>query len=132
MPKHDEAWHLEDIKDEMSELKEARGFFNRWSELSDVVYTVSRAHWSGHKSIKWKMGAGKYLWGMLYMFPKYTLRWIFFLLAGKLTKKNTKLREVRNPAKVHKLQDIAVRNKLDVERFERTCKRLLKFWPLLK
>src|SRR3989344_5053399 len=52
MPKHDLAWHTEDIADEFEEFKEARGFIDKWSELSDVAYTYTRAQWSGHKNVE--------------------------------------------------------------------------------
>lgn len=55
MPKHDDAWHRQDVADEMKELAEAKGFFWRWSERSDVVYTVTRARWSGHRGFAWPL-----------------------------------------------------------------------------
>ncbi|MFH1632301.1 MAG: hypothetical protein ABIA47_04805 [bacterium] len=132
MPKQDEAWHRQDVADEMDELKEARGFFARWSELSDVAYTVTRAWWSGHESIKWPWSRRRRWWGSLYMFPKYTLRWLFFWILGKRFDRRLGMTEVRNPAKVHKLHEIAERNGIDPVNFERAAKRLLRFWPLLK
>src|SRR4051812_15539322 len=64
MPKYSRKWHVDDIRDEISEYREldssARTFHSsvsasarpvtlmHVSELSDVLYTVSRAHWTGH------------------------------------------------------------------------------------
>ena len=52
MPKHDLEWHKQDVDDEYTEYKEAVGIIYKWSELSDVVYTYTRASWSGHTDIK--------------------------------------------------------------------------------
>ena len=46
-PKKTREWHEGDIADELQELKEAYSWLNKWSEMSDVVYTVTRARWSG-------------------------------------------------------------------------------------
>lgn len=131
MPKHDEAWHRQDIADELLELKEARNFLERWSELSDIAYTYTRAHWSGYK-IKRPLGLGAFVWGLIYMFPKYTLRWLFYRIVGRRVDPVVKLTEVRNPKKVEKLHEIALRYHLDPIRFETEAKRLLRYWPLLK
>jgi hypothetical protein len=131
MPKQDRAWHVQDMADEMAELKEARTFIERWSETSDVVYTYTRARWSGH-TVELPIGYGAFLWGLLYMFPKYTLRWMFYRIVGRRTDPGAKLTEVRNPRKIEKLRTIAQRYQLDPVRFEEEAKKLLRWWPLLK
>lgn len=130
MPKHDRSWHERDVTDELAEYQEARGWAARWSELSDVCYTVTRARWSGHP-LPFPAGTGRYIWGLLYMFPKYTLRWIFFRLAARRTRPGADLRAVRNPRKVEKLRGLAEQHGLDPERFVASCERLLRWWPLL-
>lgn len=130
MPKYDEAWHRKDIRDEQDELDEAHGFIARWSEYSDVAYTYSRARWSGHR-IPRPLRLAAYAYGLAYMFPKYTLRWLFFRTAGKRTDASVRLRAVRNPRKVKKLRGIAAENGLDEARFEQEAKKLLRYWPLL-
>ncbi len=133
MEKFDEAWHRSDIADEMEELNEAEGFFNRWSELSDVVYTVTRAQfWSKISGIRWPLRKRDYWWGMLYMFPKYTLRWCFFNFCGKLTDRSKKVHAVRNPKKIHKLHLIAEEAGVPKKKFEKICRRWVRVWPLLK
>ncbi len=132
MPKHDALWHKQDMEDEFKELEEAEGFFDTWSELSDVVYTYTRARWSGHKHFYWPLSRMEFIKGIFYMIPKYTLRWLFFRLAGKMTDKKSLLREVRNPRKSHKLKTIAQKHGLNSDEFEKQCKRLLKIWPLIK
>lgn len=131
MPKHDAVWHKRDMEDELKELKEANGFVHVWSELSDVVYTYTRAKWSGYRHFKWPLKWYMYFAGIPYMFVKYTLRWLFFMIAGILTDKKI-IKEVRNPRKLEKLRVIAMKNGLNSDKFEKKCQKLLKIWPLIK
>lgn len=131
MPKKDIEWHKNDIADEVVELSEAKGLINRWSELSDVVYTYTRTKYSGHK-VKRPITLGLYYLGLVYMFPKYTLRWYFYRLIGKKFDKKLKITEVRNPKKQEKLKHIALKYNLDPELFELEVKRKMKYWIFLK
>lgn len=131
MRPHDEAWHQGDIADELRELQEARGLLHRWSELSDVAYTYTRAHWDGFRAIKRPIKFSLFFFGLLYMFPKYTLRWWFYRVAGRRTDPHARIHEVRNPRKEEKLRHIAEKNQIDPERFIHECKNLLRWWPLL-
>jgi len=132
MPKHDFDWHLQDIKDELEELKEAEDLIHKWSEVSDVVYTYTRAKWSGHKELEFPLNKISFYTGLIYMFPKYTLRWKFFRKIGKSFDKNLKITEVRNPRKINKLEDIAGKYNLDKDIFKLRSEKLLKRWILLK
>ena len=132
MPKHDLAWHKQDIVDELKELEEARGFICRWSELSDVVYTYTRAKWSWHEGVTFPFGRLVFYWGSLYMFPKYSLRWKFFNKLGKRFNRNLNITEVRNPKKIEKLKDIALKYNLDTVRFTEEANKLIKGWYFLK
>jgi hypothetical protein len=132
MQKHDLAWHKQDMADEIKEYEEAKGFIARWSELSDIVYTYTRGRWSGHQELVFPLSPWQFAWGSLYMFPKYSLRWLFFVTTGKQAGAEKTIREVRNPAKLFKLDDIAERYGVDKERFREICGKLLRFWPLLK
>lgn len=124
-------WHEQDIFDELQEYKEAKSLRDKWSELSDIVYTVTRARWGGHK-LNFPIGKTKVVIGSVYMFPKITGRWLFFYRAGKKTGSKRKVTEVRNPKKVHKLHHIADKYGLDTSKFEKICEKQLKYWPLLK
>lgn len=132
MPKHDAAWHEQDIADELQELREARGIVNIWSELSDISYTYTRAHWSGVKDIKLPVSTFHYHIGLLYMLPKYQLRWKFFVILGSKLDKNVKVREVRNPQKVYKLEHIAGKYGFDKELFVSEAKKLMRKRLFLK
>ena len=132
MPKKDFEWHQADISDELKEFEEAKGLINKWSELSDVVYTCTRAHWSGHKIIKYPLSRISFFVGLLYMFPKFSLRYGFYRVLGKKIDKNAKLKEVRNPKKIEKLEHIAKKYNLDPEKFTQEAKKLMKRWVFLK
>ncbi len=132
MPKKDFDWHQNDVADELQEFKEAKSLMDKWSELSDVVYTCTRACWSDHENIKYPFSKISFYAGLLYMFPKYTLRWKFYRVLGKKIDKNVKITEVRNPKKIEKLQKIARKYNLDEKQLEAEAKKLMKRWIFLK
>lgn len=129
-PVYDRAWHEADVADELQELREARGLVHRWSEMSDVVYTVTRGHWSGH-NLTYPIPRRQIMLGYIYMYPKYTSRTLFFRQAGRKAGAMQPLRSVRNPHKIHKLETIARENGLDPDLFVKICQDQLKRWPLL-
>jgi len=126
MPKYNEEWHRQDMADELAEYEDASGFVDTWSELSDVVYTYTRAKWSGHTTIDFPLSKIKYFIGILYMIPKYSLRWKFFRKLGHHFDKNLNISEVRNPKKIEKLKTIAEKYNLDPEKFTQQAKVLMK------
>ncbi len=132
MPKLDEVWHRQDMSDELAEYEEACGFLNNWSELSDVVYTYSRARWSGHTTIYFPLSKTKLFFGVIYMIPKYTLRWRFFRKIGHQFDKNLNISEVRNPKKIEKLKKIASKYELDPEIFVIKAEKMRRRTILLK
>lgn len=131
MPKYSREWHEQDMQDELDEYSNADAIFSKWSEVSDVVYTYTRARWSGHQEIVFPLSRIAYLFGLLYMFPKYTLRWMFFRAVARRMGSPRNITEVRNPRKLHKLHEIAERNELDPNTFSVTAERLIRWWPLL-
>jgi len=131
MPKCDLDWHKQDIQDEIDELKDAKGLLYHWSEVSDIVYTYTRAKWSGHK-IERPINIFMFSVGLIYMFPKYTLRWTFFRKLGNKMNSKIKLTEVRNPMKAEKLEQIALRYNLDEEEFKKEAAKLIRYWIFLK
>lgn len=129
-PKEDIDWHKTDIADELKELQEATSVVNRWSELSDVVYTVTRGRWSGH-DLEFPINRRQQMIGYAYMFPKYSSRALFFRRAGKKAGASQRLESVRNPKKVAKLENIARQNGINPESFIKICQKQRKYWPLL-
>lgn len=131
MPKKSKEWHIDDIAAEFAELDEAESLVDRWSEYSDVVYSVTRGRWGGY-SLESPLTAWQFAYGSIYMFPKYTLRFLFYRRAGKKLNAKRSLHEVRNPKKVHKLHHIAKKYDIDPEAFAEVCEKQLGYWPLLK
>ena len=124
MPKYDLEWHKQDLDDEYQEYKEATGLINLWSELSDVVYTYTRATWSGHTEITFPFSRPWLYVGAIYMIPKYTLRWRFFRKLGKLVNSKTLISEVRNPKKEHKMKTVAEKYNIEPALFQEEARRL--------
>ncbi len=132
MPKYDLGWHKADVEEELRELSDAEGIVNIWSEKSDVVYTYTRGKWSGHWELKFPLSKVDFVVGLIYMFPKYTLRWLFFYVLGKKINSRRKITEVRNPRKTNKLYEIAEKYGINTDLLEKEAKKLMRFWIFLK
>ncbi len=132
MPKYDEEWHKADLADELAEYEEAIFFVDIWSELSDVVYTYTRAKWSGHTNINFPLSNWQFYLGVIYMIPKYSLRWRFFRNLGHQFDKNLNITEVRNPKKIEKLKNIAEKYNLNPDAFQIQAEKMLKRSFLLR
>lgn len=130
MKRYDQAWHESDMADELAEYHEETRWLKKWSELSDVAYTYGRSLWDGC-SVDFPLPKALYPLGLMYMFPKYTGRWLFFRRAGKKAGAKKAVHEVRNPQKVHKLHTIAERNDIDPVVFTEICQKQLRHWILL-
>ncbi len=130
MTKYGKKWHENDLQDELNEYYEEKKLIKKWSELSDVVYTSTRGQYSGH-DIKFPFSKWRLYLGLIYMYPKYTGRWLFFRHAGRKAGSLEDIHEVRNPKKVKKLEQIAQRNNLEVDDFIKICNEQIKHWPLL-
>ena len=130
MEKHTQVWHESDLADELAEYYEETSLFKKWSELSDVVYTCTRGRWGGYV-IPFPFKPWQFYLGTIYMFPKYSGRWLFFRAAAKKAGAAQSVHEVRNPKKTHKLHIIAKLNGIDKKTFQRVCEKQLKYWPLL-
>ncbi len=126
MSKFDLAWHAEDLADELAEYQEALGVIATWSELSDVAYTYTRARWSGHPTITFPLKRHHLYLGIVYMLPKYTLRWRFFRKLGHQFDTSLHISEVRNPKKLHKLYTIAEKYHLNPDLFAERAEKLLR------
>ncbi len=130
MPKHNRTWHQNDMNEEYQEYLEEKNIIKKWSELSDLVYTHSRSCWSGHK-LRYPLNKKTVPLGLIYMYPKYTLRYTFYRKAGHIINQSVHLKEVRNPRKTYKLHEIAKKYDLDEKEFTQTCQQLLKRWILI-
>jgi hypothetical protein len=100
--------------------------------LSDVAFAWARARWTGHREIRRPLNLAEYLAALLYMLPKYTLRWLFFRAAGRRLDPTVRITEVCNPAKPDKVRAIAEKYGLNPLRFEAVCRALARHWVFLK
>lgn len=132
MPGFDQAWHEQDLADELAEYQEETKLLKKWSELSDVAYTCTRGRWSGHP-VAFPLNKTQYYVGILYMVPKYSGRYLFYRQAGKKANADKIIRCVRNPKKLHKLEEILKEQGITVDKQKllAICKRQLRYWPLL-
>jgi glycerol uptake facilitator-like aquaporin len=99
-------------------------------KVTTVSYTYSRGKWSGH-NLDLPISKIGYYTGILYMYPKYTLRYLFFRRAGRKLDRGLKIKAVRNPKKTHKLHHIATSYKIDENKFQQLCQKQLKYWLLI-
>lgn len=67
------------------------------------------------------------------MLAKYTLRWQFYRVAALLCHAPyyASVREVVNPSKDRKLEEVASRHQIDPVTFKPVGGKLRRFWPLL-
>jgi len=130
MVQRDQVWYVQDMAEELEEYYDEKHIIKRWSELSDVVYSYTRGRSNGH-TLTFPFSSGYLVIGLIYMFPKYTGRWLFFRSAGKKVGSKMPIHEVRNPRKTYKLHEIAERYEVDVKKFQEICETQLKHWVLL-
>ena len=67
------------------------------------------------------------------MMAKFTLRWIFYRVAAIICNAPhyDLVREVVNPSKDQKLEEVATRHHIDPVEFKRVGSKLRQVWPLL-
>eukprot|EP00798_Chlamydomonas_sp_ICE-L_P002595 gene2595-30990_t len=134
MEQHEErSWYRARLKDELEERSKARSRLEHLSETADVMYAMSRAEFDNHP-IQTRKIHFRHISSLLYMSGKYSSRWYFYRVAAAFQTRSfakVDVREVVNPAKDLKIQQVAERNRLDPEQFLAICKRLRHVWPLL-
>lgn len=132
LPRFDKSWYEKDLADELAEYHDENNYFKKWSELSDVAYTVSRSQWS-ESTVDNPFSSTKHYLGVIYMVPKYTGRYFFYRTAGRKAGANKDIKWIRNPKKLHKLKEIVDEQDVvvDIEKLIATCEQQKKYWPLL-
>jgi hypothetical protein len=67
------------------------------------------------------------------MLAKFTLRWKFYRTAAVICNAPNYdiVREVVNPNKDQKIEEVASRHQIDAVEFKRVCRQLRQVWPLL-
>ncbi|KAI0390133.1 uracil phosphoribosyltransferase-domain-containing protein [Xylariaceae sp. FL0594] len=112
-------WHKDRLRDETAEYEEAIGLMDRLSEKSDIFFAISRAQYDGHyvgPLPPFTMGHVP-VYG--YMLAKYTSRCMFYRTLAYICGADHTVREVVNPTKDSKLEEIAARHRIDRDKFKR-------------
>lgn len=127
------SWYRDRLREELLERRTAKTSLQKLSETSDVFFAISRARYDGFPVRKLPPLASQNVLVFTYMVMKYTSRWMLYRTTARLCRipHFDKVREVVNPRKEHKLQEVALRHDIDVRNFKRVCGRLQRVWPLL-
>ncbi|GKZ21541.1 hypothetical protein AbraIFM66951_006723 [Aspergillus brasiliensis] len=128
------SWHKNRLSEELLERRKATTPLTRLSETSDILFTLSRAQYDGfplpfRPSWSWTFNA----LASGYMLGKFTSRWWFYRVAAYYAGKHDwrAVREVVNPRKGAKLDEVAGRHGMDKGNFGRVGRRLLWVFPVL-
>ncbi|CBX98539.1 hypothetical protein IAQ61_007830 [Plenodomus lingam] len=128
------SWYRTRMREELRERRAAHTRWQKLSETSDVLFAILRAQNDGHPIIR---PPPFYLWRNSlvygYMVAKYTSRWSFYRMAARFCRgvDHRSVCEVVNPAKDHKLEEVALRHHMDPATFKACCRKLRRIWPLL-
>lgn len=127
------SWYRDRLREELLERRTAKTSWRKLSETSDVFFTISRARYDGFPIRSLPPFAYRHVLIYTYMIIKYTLRWQLYRTTARLCHipHFDQVREVINPSKDHKLDEIALRHDIGAAQFKRVCRRLQRVWPLL-
>lgn len=128
------SWYRSRLREELQERRIANPGWQRLSESSDVLFSILRAQHDGHSVGNpppfrtWHNSLA-----YAYMVAKYTSRWMFYRMAARFCSSadHHTVFEVVNPARDHKLEEVALRHQINTLRFCKVCRRLRRVWPLL-
>lgn len=128
------SWHRARLREELRERSLAATPVAKLSETSDVFFSISRAVHDGFPICRRRPFAlSRNGLAYAYMLTKYTSRWGFYrtaaLLCGAPGARG--VREVVNPDRERKLDEVAGRHGIDPVAFKRVGWWLRKVWPLL-
>ena len=128
------SWYRDRLLEEIEEYLTADKRIARLSEASDVLFVTIRAQYDGHP-VQDLIPPSPPRHGLIYayMVLKFTLRWSFYRTAAFLCRvpHHSSVREVVNPTKDEKLEEVASRHGIDPAKFKKTCRRLRRVFPLL-
>lgn len=128
------SWYRDRIREELRERTTATTPLGKLSEASHVFFSISRAR-HDEFPVRKLPPFSLYRHGIVYvyMLTKHTVRWTFYrAVASRCNAPHYNMvYEVVNPSKDHKLEEVALRHKIDPVTFRRVGTRLRRFWPLL-
>lgn len=125
--------HRDRLREELCERRHAETSWQKLSETSDVLFSITRAQYDGFPTRNPSCLYSLHLSPIyMYMVAKYTSRWSFFEAAALFCNARhwNLVHEVVNPSKDHKLIEVATRHDIDHTEFQRVS-RQLRIWPLL-
>lgn len=128
------SWYRDRLREELRERRTANTPWQKLSETADVFFSISRAQYDGFPIRKLPpFIASRHGVIYAYMLAKYTLRYKFYQAAAILCNapRSDLVREVVNPGKDHKLDEVASRHHIDPAKFKRVGRQLRRVWPLL-
>ncbi|KAJ0415896.1 hypothetical protein BJY00DRAFT_317362 [Aspergillus carlsbadensis] len=127
------TWHRSRLLEELAERRSAITPLTRLSETADILFTVSRARHDGF-ALQFRAPWSRTYNGFakFYMLGKFSSRWGFYRVAAYCVGKRDwrGVREVVNPRKGGKVQEVAGRHGIESEGFKRVCRRLLWVLPV--
>ena len=133
-PQSPSSWYRDRLREELAEHRIATTPWQKLSEASDVFFSISRAQYDGFPVRNLPPFVSfRHSFVYTYMVIKYTLRWKFYRRAAIMCKAShyDSVREVVNPSKDRKLEEVASRHQIDPAEFKKVGRRLRKVWPLL-
>jgi hypothetical protein len=131
LPRQPPTWYRAGLQEEEQELEEANTFIDKLSESSDVYFVLVRAQYDGFPIKKLPPLSVRDLPIYGYMMAKLTSRWAFYQTADVLSGAGYRVREVVDPKKEYKLEQVASRHHIEPMTFKRVARRLRRVWPLL-
>lgn len=128
------SWYRDRLREELREHRLAETRWQKLSEASDVFFSSSRARYDGFPIRKLPpLVTSRHVLVYAYMLAKFTSRWTFYRTAAFMcdAPHYHSVREVVNPSKDQKLEEVASRHRIDPVTFKRVGRQLRRVWPLL-
>jgi hypothetical protein len=127
------SWYRDRLREELLERRNATCPMLKLSETADVFFTIIRARYDGFPIKSLPPYTFRHTPIYAYMITKYTLRWKLYRTTTRLCgyPHFAQMREVVNPTKDHKLNEVALRHNINAKQFKQVCRRLQLVWPLL-
>ena len=128
------SWYKDRLREELREYRLAKTPCQKISEASDVFFSSIRAQYDGFPVRRLPhFTTSRHVLVYAYMLAKFTLRWKFYRIAAILCNapRPDLVREVVNPSKDQKLEQVASRHQIDPAKFKGVGRRLRQIWPLL-
>ena len=128
------SWYRDRLREELQERRIAKTHWQKLSEASDVFFSSSRAQYDGFPVRKLPpFVTSRHVLVYAYMLAKFTSRWKFYRTVAIICNAPhyDLVREVVNPRKDQKLEEVASRHQIDPVEFKRIGRQLRQVWPLI-